>query len=125
MDTQVASKSLVPSYTNLSEFANYFLAKGVTQQQISFLVLCEKKNALFKILQEKELEAQQVLLKEYGDIKHLEDALALYRSIYEEMSNKIRLPYTNYLRDNLANPAMEFEKRVDPKTNSDYIKLID
>lgn len=105
-------------------FMNSFINKGLTEQQATYILICERKNALFTKLQNKELEAQDILNKLPSDkIAEIEEGLKKYRAVFAEMSDNIRSPFTSFLKVNLTEPAMAFEARVDPATNLKYKEI--
>lgn len=109
---------------DMNGFLTAFINVGLNNQQASYVLLCERKNAIFNTLQTKELEAQQtlIILKPESKIEEIEETLKKYRAIFTEMAENIRKPFSNYLRDNLIQPSMEFETRVNPENNEDYKK---
>lgn len=111
-----------PPVADLQAFANFYISKGLEPAQISYLTLYERKKELCEDLEKKELEAQSKLLTPGSTILEIEKTLIEYRGLYKSMS-ELRLPFTNFIKSNLIDTLMEYEKRVDPENNDTYSEL--
>lgn len=94
------------------------------KQQAAWLAMAKTKNVTTNELAKTELEAQQILInvKESGDYKVIDEALAKYRKISTDIVEK-RKPFTNAVNQGITQPLMAFEKRVDPAVNVEYATL--
>jgi hypothetical protein len=103
------------------------LAKITTEptpeQMNAWSVMVRKKNELTHVLTTSELELQQILLSvDVKDHKSIDEALANYRKKHGDLKEN-RLNFTRLIEEKLFAPLMAFEKRAEPKTNEQYLKL--
>lgn len=123
MDTQ---NSIVkaPPVSDIEAFANYFISqKGLEPEQVSYLVVRERRRELINQLETKELETQAILLNPGTTIVEIEESLLKYRKLYTELVENFRKPFTNFIKQNITEPLMEFEVRINPENNSEYKDL--
>lgn len=93
------------------------------QQMSAWEVVVRKKNELTQTLTNAELELQGILLSaNVSDYKAIDEALATYRKKHGELKEN-RLTFTRLIEEKLFAPLMAFEKRADPKSNEQYLKL--
>lgn len=133
----------------VTAFASIYMERGLTKPQVSFLILNEKKKITTDVLTRKQLEAQKILLDlkkqvdewniyqaalsdgnptnitpvKHPSITEVEGTLKRYRDVFSEMKDSIRMQFTNFIKDRIIVPLMEFEKQVDPSTNEVYKTL--
>lgn len=99
---------------------------ALTEPQINaWLGMATTKNQLTDQLQSLELAAQAILLPVIGSEDHaaIDAALAEYRKAHTAIVDT-RKPFTNTIDTAIVQPLMAFEKRVDPKVNSEYNMLV-
>lgn len=92
------------------------------KQAEAWLQMAAAKNATFEELERMELQAQSILLpvldsRSYAEI---DAALAEYRKQHVAMQER-RKSFTSAVENGIIQPLMAFEKRIDPKTNADYL----
>jgi len=93
------------------------------EQMNAWSVMVRKKNELTQTLTTAELELQGILLSvNVQDHKAIDEALATYRKKHGELKEN-RLTFTRLIEEKLFAPLMAFEKRAEPKTNEQYLKL--
>lgn len=88
------------------------------QQQQAWVAMAVRKNELAAQLQRSEMELQALLLNKPAE--QLAEQLKLYRAKHGEMK-ATRLAFTTVVDAKIIQPLMEFEKRADPKTNTEYL----
>jgi hypothetical protein len=91
----------------------------------AWLGMATTKNQLTAQLQQLELAAQAILLPVVGseDFNVIDAVLAEYRKAHTLISDT-RKPFTNTIDSAIVQPLMAFEKRVDPKVNTEYNTLV-
>lgn len=97
----------------------------LTEQQVAWAGLPVQKNALADSLLKQELTAQGLLQQADAageDWNVIDTNLAAYRKLHTEMV-EARKPFTGMIQERIIAPLMEFEKRVDPKSNAKYNEL--
>lgn len=94
-------------------------------QANAWLEMATSKNQLTAQLQTLELAAQSILLpvKNSEDYAAIDAALAEYRKQHTLITDT-RKPFTGLIDSAIVQPLMAFEKRVDPKANTEYNTLI-
>ena len=97
--------------------------KSITPaQQSAWLGMAQAKNDLTAQLTNLELQAQTILLKvkESEDYTAIDTALADYRKQHASIVD-LRKAFTNKIDAGIIQPLMAIEKRVDSKTNTEYL----
>lgn len=108
----------------VQHFANNFVEKGLSTTQIGFLFLHDFKSKVIKVLTEKELEAQKILMDAgTTEITLIEESLERYRKHFSDVDENIRKMYTSHIKEKLIDPATAITKRIDYSNNPEYIKL--
>lgn len=110
-------KAEPPLDTN--QFVIEYREKKLTDPQISYLLLYERKKRVENELLLKELEAQKLLIAPGETITEIEATLAQYRKLSDELP-EIRKKITKELDEKIYDKLTVYEKRVAYKLNPQY-----
>jgi hypothetical protein len=92
----------------------------LTEQQKSWLVLADQTANIKQSLQGKELALQGLCAKPANTFEEVDGILVTYDKEHKVLMAE-RLNFTNFIKDNLVEPLMAFEKRA--KEYEPYVKL--
>jgi hypothetical protein len=92
----------------------------LTEQQQSWLVLADQTANIKQTLQGKELALQGLCAKPANTYEEVDGILVTYDKEHKVLVAE-RLNFTNFIKDNLVEPLMAFEKRA--KEYEPYVKL--
>jgi hypothetical protein len=96
------------------------------EQAAAWVGLAQEKNRVAFELEKSELAAQSIILRTQQNSEFhgpIDIGLAEYRKAHSSMV-ELRKQFTSVVDTAIIQPMMEFEKRVDPKNNEGYIKLV-